>query len=269
MDFSVLLSVYYREKSNNLRESLDSILQQTLLPSEIVLVKDGPLSEELDKVIDEYEANFPILKVVSLAVNQGLGIALNEGLKYCTFNYVARMDTDDIAVPERFEMQIHFLESHPDISVVGGWIKEFELSTVKCTAERRPPIKHELLMRYMKFRNPFNHMTVMFYKPHVELAGGYQPFYLLEDYYLWTRMLLKGYRFANIPITLVYARGGMDMLSRRGGRRYVKSEYKLLSFFYSERILGLNEYICSIVLKSIVRLGGCQCRKLLYKYFLR
>ncbi|MFT0349328.1 glycosyltransferase, partial [Bacteroides thetaiotaomicron] len=127
--FSVLISVYNKENSLSLRQSLTSVFRQKLPPTEVVLLKDGPLTEELDKVIAEYVMRYPELKIVSLPVNQGLGKALNEGLKHCSYDLVARMDTDDIAKPDRFEKQIRVFQEHPELDVVGAWIDEFEETT--------------------------------------------------------------------------------------------------------------------------------------------
>ena len=127
--FSVLISVYYNESISYFKKSLDSILYQTLLPAEVVLVKDGILTDDLNCIVKEYSQKYPILKVISLPVNQGLGKALNEGLKHCSYDLVARMDTDDIAKPDRFEKQIRVFQEHPELDVVGAWIDEFEETT--------------------------------------------------------------------------------------------------------------------------------------------
>ena len=125
MKFSVLLSVYRKEQPAYLRQSLDSIFTQTLLPDEVVLVKDGPLTDALDEVAEDYCRKYPVIRVVPLSENQGLGRALNEGLKHCSYDLVARMDTDDVAKPERFEKQIAVFCAHPEMDVVGAWIDEF------------------------------------------------------------------------------------------------------------------------------------------------
>lgn len=124
--FSVLLSIYYKENPRALKQCLDSILSQTRMPDEVVLVEDGDLPLELEKVVEKYKHKITNLKIISLATNVGLGKALNEGLKYCSYDIVARMDTDDIAKPERFEKQLAVFQEHPDIDVVGAWIDEFE-----------------------------------------------------------------------------------------------------------------------------------------------
>ncbi|MEI3420783.1 MAG: glycosyltransferase [Butyricimonas faecihominis] len=163
-----------------------------VLPEEVIVVKDGPLTEELEQVSCSYQKQEQTLKVITLEQNMGLGKALQVGLEHCQFELVARMDTDDICKPKRFEKQVHFMEMHPDISVVGTWIEEFSESKEKVESIRELPLENEQLLKFMKWRNPFNHMTVMFRKQAVIYLGSYQPFYLLEDYYLWNRMANAG-----------------------------------------------------------------------------
>ena len=182
MKFSVLLSVYRKEQPAYLRQSLDSIFTQTLQPAEVVLVKDGPLTDALDEVAEEYCRKYPVLKVVPLSENQGLGRALNEGLKYCSYDLVARMDTDDVAKPERFEKQIAVFCAHPEMDVVGAWIDEFEGSIENVISVRVLPLEHSEIRRFARKRNPVNHPVVMFRKSAVLVAGGYQHFPLFEEY---------------------------------------------------------------------------------------
>ena len=181
MKFSVLLSVYRKEQPAYLRQSLDSIFTQTLQPAEVVLVKDGPLTDALDEVAEEYCRKYPVLKVVPLSENQGLGRALNEGLKYCSYDLVARMDTDDVAKPERFEKQIAVFCAHPEMDVVGAWIDEFEGSIENVISVRVLPLEDSEIRRFARKRNPVNHPVVMFRKSAVLVAGGYQHFPLFED----------------------------------------------------------------------------------------
>ena len=170
--FSVLISVYNKENSLSLRQSLTSVFRQKLPPTEVVLLKDGPLTEELDKVIAEYVMRYPELKIVSLPVNQGLGKALNEGLKHCSYDLVARMDTDDIAKPDRFEKQIRVFQEHPELDVVGAWIDEFEETTSNIISTRKLPEVHYDIWQFAKKRNPENHPVIMFRKQAVLAAGG-------------------------------------------------------------------------------------------------
>ncbi len=269
MDFSVLMSVYIKEQPAYLDEALRSIFEQTLPPDEVVVVKDGLLTDELEQVLNSYEKEKGNLKIVSLPDNVGLGKALHIGMGYCKNEIIARMDSDDICKSNRFEVQINFMKSHPEISVVGTWVEEFSESKDQIESVRQLPLEHEKLLKFMKWRNPFNHMTVMFRKKDVECVGGYQPFYLLEDYYLWNRMANGGFQFANIGESLLWARGGYEMLKRRGGGRYVVSEYHLLNFMRESGRINLCEFVFSLSVKSVVRLIGKRGRALLYRTFLR
>ena len=267
--FSVLLSVYRKEQPAYLQQSLDSIFTQTLMPDEVVLVKDGPLTDELDQVIEGYCRRYPILKVVPLAQNQGLGKALNEGLKHCSYDLVARMDTDDIAKPYRFEKQASVFESHPELDVVGAWIDEFEGDVGQVISVRKVPELDIDIRKYALRRSPTNHAVVMFRKSAVLSAGGYQHFPLFEDYYLWVRMLLNGSRFYNILESLLYFRMSPDMFKRRGGWRYAKDEvrfqYKLLNL----KFIGFIQFCENVCVRFTVRILPNSFRSFFYKKILR
>lgn len=228
MNFSILISVYYRENPTFLKQALTSIEKQTLSPDEIILVKDGSLTPELDKVIISHSEHSKITyKIIELEENVGLGKALNEGLKHCSYEWIARMDSDDIALPERFEKQFAMLVKNPEIDILGSWICEFDDVPEICKKMRKVPAAHRDIVKFAKYRNPLNHMTVLFRKSAVVEAGGYLPMNGFEDYYLWMRMLKAGKRFANIPHVLVKARTGRGMIARRQGWKYAKDEFSL------------------------------------------
>lgn len=171
---------------------------------------------------------YPYLKVLSLVTNRGLGKALNEGLKYCSHELVARMDTDDIAMPERFEKQLAVFKKYPDIDVVGAWINEFEDNVSNIKSVRKLPELPDDIRQFAKRRNPINHPVVMFRKSAVLAAGGYRHFPLFEDYYLWIRMLMNGAKFYNIQESLLYFRFSSEMFKRRGGWKYMINELHFL-----------------------------------------
>lgn len=268
--FSVLLSVYYKESPAYLYDALVSVFNNTLKPTQVVLVKDGKLTLELDQIIEKFICQYSdTLFVLPLLDNVGLGQALKIGLEYCKYDLVARMDTDDICCLSRFEKQVTFLINNPSISVLGGGIGEFSSSPEHIDCYRTPPETFESLKRYIKYRCPFNHMTVMFRKKDVLTSGSYQDFFLQEDYNLWIRMYLKGYKFANLSDILVLARAGNDMFKRRGGIKYLHSERKTMKFMYQNNILNIFEFSSLIVFKTIVRLCGSNVRGVFYKLFLR
>lgn len=267
--FSVLLSMYHKENALFLRQSLESIFTQTLLPTEVVLVEDGPLTNELYVTVKEFEDRFPMLKVVSFPLNQGLGKALNEGLKYCSYDIVARMDTDDIARPDRFKKQFEIFQEHPEMDVVGAWIDEFEKKVSNVLSVRKVPEEHEDILKFAKERNPVNHPVVMFRKSAVLKAGGYKHFPLFEDYNLWIRMLMNGARFYNIQESLLFFRFSQDMFKRRGGWKYAVTEVRLQFLFYQIGFINVFTMIKNISIRFVSRLLPNGLRSLLYKRIMR
>lgn len=269
MNFSVLLSLYKKENPFYLRQSLDSLFSQTLLPNEIILVKDGPLTEELEQVVSDYTAKYPILKVIPLVQNQGLGIALNEGLKHCAYDLVARMDTDDISKPNRFEKQIAVFQKCPDLDLVGSWIDEFENTPQEVISIRKVPQFHKDILRYCKMRSPINHVSVMFKKNAVISVGSYMHFPLLEDYYLWVRMLMNGAKFYNIQESLVYVRNSPDMFKRRGGWKYACDEVRFQKVMHQLGMISYWRLVANVMIRFPVRVMPNKPRELIYKWLLR
>lgn len=267
--FSVLLSLYTKEQPSFLKLSLDSLFSQTLLPSEIVLVKDGPLTDELDAIVSDYERRYPILKVVALAQNQGLGRALNEGLKHCSYDLVARMDTDDIAKPNRFEKQVRIFNEYPEIDVCSAWVEEFIESPHYPVSVKKLPEQHDDIVVYAQSRNPINHPVVMFRKKAVLEAGGYQHFPLFEDYYLWVRMLANGARFYNIQESLLYFRTSPDMFKRRGGLKYAMDEFRFQKVMFGMNMISSKQFLLNVMTRFPVRIAPNQVRSWLYKKALR
>ncbi|MDE5990370.1 MAG: glycosyltransferase [Clostridia bacterium] len=226
LKFSVLLSVYYKEKPEFFDRALDSIYNQTVKADEWVIVKDGAISEELQGVIDKYKQyENVVIKEVPLEENKGLGIALSSGIPECSYELVARMDTDDIALPNRFELQLAEFENDTDLDLCGGQIIEFEADEDGFVAERRVPLTHDEIVQYQKRRSAFNHMTVMYKKSKVLEAGNYKHCPLMEDDMLWVDMILAGAKCANIGDYLCKVRTNRDMIARRGGLKYYK-KYK-------------------------------------------
>ena len=237
------MSTYYKEDPQFIRLALDSVLvNQSLKPAEVILVEDGPLTEELDKVIDEYVQKFPeILKIVPLEKNGGLGPALNAGLEKCSYDIVMRMDTDDVCMPERFAIQKKFMDEHPEVSVVSGAIGEFENSPDEELRIKTLPTDMDELMKYNRFRNPVNHMAACIRKKDVMEVGSYQPMLYLEDHYLWERLIVAGKKIAAVPDLLVKARIGNGFYDRRGSRNYIKGWRILSKFMYDNGVINIFE----------------------------
>lgn len=225
LNFSVLMSLYYKERPEYLRQSLDSVFSQTLKPSQVVLMKDGPLPAALENVLKDY----PQLEIHAIEKNVGLGQALNRGLKYCKFPLVARMDTDDICYPDRFERQINFMLEHPEISICSAWIDEFYDTPDNIVSCRRLPEHHKEISRFAKSRCPLNHPAVVYRKDAILEIGGYPNIPLFEDYYLWAILIVKGYQMYNLQTPVLLFRTSPDMYRRRGGFKYAKDNLVLLS----------------------------------------
>jgi len=267
--YSVLMSVYHKEQPEYLRDSINSMLNQTIKPDEIILVKDGPLTEELEKVIYEYKDN-PILNVVELKENVGLGKALNIGLTKCNNEIVARMDTDDISKPDRCEKQLLKLNQNEEISVVGSVVGEFIGESTNIVAYKGVLESHNSIKKRMKYRNPMNHPTVMYRKKDVISAGNYQHWFLNEDYYLWIRMLQKGFKFSNIDEPLVLMRITDETYLRRGGWKYFSTQKKLFDYMLRSKTINIFEYLYNNGIRFITRiLVPNKVRKIMYLKMLR
>jgi glycosyltransferase involved in cell wall biosynthesis len=252
--YSVLMSLYIKENPSNLKASLDSMLQQTVPPDEIVMVVDGPLTPELNAVLDYYQQAYPLIKKVTCTENVGLGKALNLGLNHCQNELIARMDTDDISVNDRCERQLAEFRKNPSLSIVGGAIAEFIDEPENVVGYRTVPSKDVSIKDFMKKRCAFNHVTVMFRKSDVLRAGNYQHWFYNEDYFLWIRMQLAGCTFGNIPDTLVKVRITNDTYKRRGGYKYFISEVALQKFMLDNRMIGIGRFFWNTGVRVILQL---------------
>lgn len=190
------------------------------------------------------------LIVVGYAQNRGLAYALAYGLKYVKTELVARMDSDDICVRDRFEWQVAFMDAHPEIAISSGYIEEFESDPAVTVSVRRVPLDSPSILRYLKYRSPFNHVAVMFRKSAVLAAGNYQSVPYFEDYDLWIRMAQKGFKGANLPVTLVHARIGNDMIGRRWGFAYYRYELFFLRRQLENGFLSHFEYFFVLLLRA-------------------
>lgn len=268
--YSVLMSVYYREKPEFLNQAIESIQSQTLPTDDFVLVCDGPLNEELDSIIAVKQREMGTsLNVVRLAKNGGLGNSLNEGIKHCKNELVARMDSDDIAYPDRCEKQLAVFDIHPEVSICSGIVEEFTTNPQVVDTKRVPPETNEEIIEFAKKRNPFNHPCVMYKKTAVEAVGSYRDFYLLEDYYLWLRMLMAGYQGYNIQEPLLHMRAGSDMYKRRAGWKYAKTQVRLFRYMRNQGFIGNGQYIKSCVIRSGSALAPNWLRMFMFEKVLR
>ena len=253
--FSVSMSVYKNDNAQHFRDALDSLYNQTLLPSEIVLVVDGPVKSDISNVIFDFENKNKNFKVIRLDKNLGHAGARRAGLENCSFEIVALMDSDDLSVRNRFEKQITALLEEDLTTIVGGQIEEFDDDKDKVVGYRNVPLKDKEIKEYMKLRCPMNQVTVMFKKQDVLSVGGYMDWHNNEDYYLWIRMALAGQKFKNIDDVLVKVRVNHSTYNRRGGWRYFKSEKKIQSLMFKEKIIKLNRYIINVSIRFIVQIA--------------
>ena len=269
-DYSVLMSVYYKENPEYLYQSMQSIYEQTVRTNNFVLVCDGTLPDALNKVIEEMQQKFgEYLYVHRLPKNGGLGRALNIGLKDCHNELVARMDSVDISYKKRCEKEIYVFERHPEISIVSGTVDEFTADIHDIHSRRIVPEHQRDILSFAKRRNPFNHPCVMYKKSAVERAGGYVDFFLLEDYFLWIRMLQCGFRGYNIREPILAMRVNEGFYQRRGGMRYALSQVKLLQ--YMQSIGFITE--CQCILQSLIRTAAAMApnsmRRILFQSMVR
>lgn len=271
--FSVLISVYYKENPLYFREALVSLMNQTVMPNEIVLIKDGPLTESLDTVLNEFVANYTgLFKIIALPINKGLGNALSIGLLACSNEFVARMDTDDICFFNRFEKQLNFLKNNPAIDLVGSNVEEFNNFPGDLKRFRKMPEKDKELLRYAKYRSPVNHPSIMFRKQKVLEAGNYNSdILMMEDFSLFIRMLNKGCVFYNIQEVLLNFRVGLglEVIKRRSGLLYFNNEWKFAKLALKIGHLNFLEWLFYIVFKLPLRLMPPKIIEFVYNTFLR
>lgn len=252
-NFSVCMSVYYGDNAAFFKDAICSLYSQTRLPDEIILVVDGPVGVEINQVIAGFESSHNNFKVIRLQKNSGHAIARQTGLAAAQYEYIAIMDSDDIAVPDRFEKQMAFVGAHPDVDALGGQIDEFIGEPSNVVGSRIVPQTDKEIKIYLKSRCPMNLVTVMLKKSAVEKVGSYIDWYCEEDYYLWVRMVEAGMIFANLPDTLVNVRVGEEMYQRRGGIKYFKSEAKLQKYMWNNGIISFPKYSYNILLRLILQ----------------
>lgn len=254
--FSVVTSVYRNDKPEFVRVALDSMLvEQTLKPSEIVLVRDGSVPVDLKRLLFEYEAKYSdVMHIIRLDKNGGLGNALKLGVENATYSLVARMDSDDICLPKRFEKQVAYMAEHQECDIVGGQMTEFIGEPTNVVGKRVVPESNEAIYEYMKSRCALNHVTVMFRKDTILKVGNYQDWFWNEDYYLWVRMMMNKCVFANLSDVLVNVRSGEDQYARRGGMKYFKSEEGIQRLMLDNKLINRYEYSVNVAKRLIVQL---------------
>lgn len=269
--YAVLMAVYHKERPEHLRMAVESMLRQTVPPEEFVLVCDGPLTKELDDVISGFCTAWPeLFRIHRLEENRGLGTALNEGLAQCGCELVARLDSDDLAVPERMRLQLEAMARNPEISVLGGQIGEFSESPEKITALRLVPTEASAIREFAAYRSPMNHTTVLFRKTHIVQAGGYEAVAGFEDYMLWGKLLAEGRTLANLPQVCCKVRADAGMYSRRGGVDYFCRTVQMERLLLNRKLISPAQYFGNLGVRfaGTVLLNN-RLRRLAFLRFLR
>lgn len=268
-DFSVLMPVYHGNTSSELSDAIQSALDQSVKPTELVIVEDGPLTPELDTTLDSYQQRYPdVIIRYRLKENQGSGIARKIGVKNCTYDIIALMDADDVSVHTRFEQQLNFLQEHPDKDIVGSYLGEFDSDSNEIYALRKVPTTHDEIVTQARTQNTINQTTVMVRRQAILNAGNYRAFPGMEDYDLWVRMMLNGAEFGNIPSILAQARIDRQY-HRRGGLTIVKAEIRLQYEFYRTGFISAPIFLFNVLTRTIVRLLPGRIRGRLISHYTR
>lgn len=268
--YSVLMSIYHKEDPEYFDISIQSMLNQTLLPDQIVIVKDGPLTSELDRIIEKYiNEHCNVFTIVPLEKNIGLGKALDVGLKYCRNELVARMDTDDISLPERCEQQVRMFIENPELDLIGTMIDEFYDTPDNIVSSRIVPTDHREITKFIRRRSPFNHPSVMFKKSAVIESGGYGTFRRKQDLDLFSRMVNNGCRTANINKSLLLFRSNEDNFKRRKSWSYCKSYIEVQYKIWKRGHCSFIDLLYVIVGQAVMFLSPMWLLKWLSKRFLR
>lgn len=262
MNVSVLMSIYAGEQAEYLREALESLSGQTVKAQEVVLVEDGKVPEELKKVVASYREDLNI-RTFTIPRAGGLTRALNRGLSACKGSLIARMDADDISLPERFEKQGVFMRDNPDISVTSSWVEEFD-EEGKTISYRRLPLEQVDIERFARSRSPINHPAAIFRKKDVLSVGGYPPIKEGQDYALFSLMLKRGYKFANIPEVLLRMRITESFYKKRG-----KGVLSLLLYQKKIGFLSWAMVLRNAFARFAVRAVPVALRKRVYLYVRR
>ena len=266
-DFTVVMSVYKNDNPNYLKSAINSLIEQTLPPTELIIISDGPLTIELNEVINSY-SHFGFIKLIKLCKNVGLALSRKEAIKKAKFNIIAVMDSDDICVSDRFEKQIELIDPNSEI-VVSGWIEEFDKLPGDIGKVRKTPTNYENIVSYGKWRNPINHVTLMFTKKAYEKVGGYSSLRHSEDWDLISRMLVHDVQVIGIPKVVVHVRAGDEMIARRRNIQQFKGEIKLFFKMYKIGYLNIFYFSANILVRVVLRVLPTFITRFTYKNLLR
>ena len=266
---SVVMGVYYKDNPENLKEAIKSLINQTVLPDEIILVEDGILTKSLYDTINELK-KIDILKIYSQKENKGVASAINFGIKYAKNEYIARMDADDVCRKDRFEKQIKYIMKHPEVDILGGQICEYDFEMKKKIGFRKVPNSHEDIIKRYKYKSPINNITVIIKKSVFNKLNGYNEEYrVMEDYEFYIRAIDNGFYFHNLDDVLVDVRTGKNMYLRRSGIEYIKTIVKIEKMLFNSKKIGRCTYIFNLSSRCIISILPNCIRKIFYIAFLR
>lgn len=270
-DITVLMSIYSATNLDELKMAISSVYDaQTVKPKEIIIVEDGPVAADVSTFLELESLKIP-LKIVVMKKNGGLATALREGMGKVTTALIARMDSDDISVGNRFELQLNEFNKDPKLAIVGGSVSEFTESVSDATSIRKLPEDNDGVRSFSKYRSPFNHPTVMMKTADVDKVGGYKDLGKLEDYYLWVRLLNdKNVTVENIPAVLVHMRAGGSMYKRRGGNiKMISDFWQLRRYMFDNKQLTFAQLLVSMAINASSILVPSRVRMIMYSIFLR
>lgn len=268
-DYSVLMSVYGGEKPEFFRESVESMLGQSFVTNDFVLVCDGPLTPELDSIVEEYEARYDFFRPLRLPENRGAGECANVGLAQCRNEYIVKMDSDDIALPERCELSMYLLAKHPGVDMLGAYISEFDSATGKEIAVKKTPSGNSAIRKYARRRNPFNNPTLVYKKSMVERIGGYSTVRRCEDYEFVVRMLSAGAVGRNIPKVLLRYRVTGNNYDRRRNWANTKAFIAVRWKIHRSGFSSLWDFTLASAAQLVMFLMPRTLTELFYKRILR
>ncbi len=267
--FSVAISIYKNDDPGYLRTAIRSTYEQTLPPAEVVMVGDGPLPEALTAVVRELEQQYPTLRFLPQAVNRGLGEALRVACENCRCDYIARMDSDDICLPDRFEKQMRVFREDPDVGMVGGMITEFVGDPKNVVDSRILPCDNAGIYRMMRTRCGVNHVTVIIRKADLMAAGNYSGRFRQEDFYLWARLMKNRVKIRNISDVVVNVRSGADQFARRGGMSYFREHMRVFRYMRDEGLISYPVLLQNYVLRFAQVAFPTRLRTWVYQHLLR
>lgn len=260
--FSVLMPVSNMEKPSNLKRALDSITNQTVKPNEIVIVKDGIFTKELNDILKKYK-----LKIIELTEHKGIGYSLNIGIHNCKYDLIARMDSDDISLPNRFELQLAKFKENKDLAILGGQILEFDENNIKKL--RKVPVEYKDILKYAKKRSPFNHMSVMYKKDVILKLGNYKNTPYFEDYILWANAIKNNYYVENLKDIIILASNNSNTMKNRGGKKYIKPTIEFQKYLLSNKYINIFQFVKNIAIRITVAIVPNKVRGFIYSIFLR